>query len=189
MSKLTINNDVYVEFHANSCLVKDNQTNRVLLHKTLKDGLYQLNLPNNSTNSQVTKNPTNLHSHFIYVCPKICSVSLSFSSIFLVSTKFLVSIKDVRHKILLHPSERVLSQVIKSCSLKFLVNEKLHFCDACQFRKSHSLPFKHVVTSTKLPLELIFLTFGDLHHLFSYLVLDTILVLLMILQDLLEFVL
>ena len=54
-----------------------------------------------------------------------------------------------------HPSERVLNQVLHFCNKKFEVNEKLPFCDACQFGKSHLLPFKSSVSLASKPLELV----------------------------------
>ena len=44
ISKFALENDVIVEFNANCCYVKDNQSKEVLLQGTLKNGLYQLNL-------------------------------------------------------------------------------------------------------------------------------------------------
>ena len=38
--KLTNDNNIYFEFHANFCLMKDKKTNQILLQGTIKDGLY-----------------------------------------------------------------------------------------------------------------------------------------------------
>ena len=40
--RLSNDNFVFVEFHANYCVVKDEETGRPLLHGTVKDGLYIL---------------------------------------------------------------------------------------------------------------------------------------------------
>ena len=45
ISKFTLENYVIVEFNADCCYVKDNQSKEVLLQGTLKNGLYQMNLP------------------------------------------------------------------------------------------------------------------------------------------------
>uniref|UniRef100_A0A803QCY3 Integrase catalytic domain-containing protein n=1 Tax=Cannabis sativa TaxID=3483 RepID=A0A803QCY3_CANSA len=100
VSKLTTDNDVIIEFHSNSCFVKDIATRRVLLQGMLKDGLYQLQTPRNK------------------------SAYLRFST-----SKFIVS----------------------DCN-PFTVD---HFCDACQYGKSHSLPFKHSNSKALKVLDLV----------------------------------
>ena len=42
ISKLTLDNDVYVEFHVDHCVVMDNQTEQVLVQGILENGLYVL---------------------------------------------------------------------------------------------------------------------------------------------------
>lgn len=42
VSKLTQDNDVFVELHADSCFVKDAQMGKLVLEGTLNDGLYRL---------------------------------------------------------------------------------------------------------------------------------------------------
>lgn len=42
VSKLTTDNGVYVEFHADYCVVKDKRTMEILLRGNIRDGLYQL---------------------------------------------------------------------------------------------------------------------------------------------------
>lgn len=66
-----------------------------------------------------------------------------------------ISKKKDWHMRLGHPSERVLNQVLQSCNEKFEFNERLSFCDACQFGKSHLLPFKHSISHASKPLDLI----------------------------------
>ena len=44
--RLTNNNYVYVEFHADYCIIKEEGTGRPLLRGTVKDGLYLLNQEN-----------------------------------------------------------------------------------------------------------------------------------------------
>ncbi|KAL2457867.1 Uncharacterized protein Adt_46191 [Abeliophyllum distichum] len=60
ISKLTADNDIFIEFHANCCLVKDRVTGKVLLEGVLEDGLYKLNQPSISTtyNSQAQTTST-----------------------------------------------------------------------------------------------------------------------------------
>ena len=46
--RLTNDNYVYVEFHADHCIIKEEGTGRPLLKGTVRDGLYLLNHVNNS---------------------------------------------------------------------------------------------------------------------------------------------
>nr|KYP50444.1 Retrovirus-related Pol polyprotein from transposon TNT 1-94 [Cajanus cajan] len=52
ISKLTFDNDIYVEFHDVACFVKDKLTGRILLEGKIKDGLYQLPGGSTSTNKR-----------------------------------------------------------------------------------------------------------------------------------------
>ncbi|PON63538.1 hypothetical protein PanWU01x14_130120, partial [Parasponia andersonii] len=45
VSKFTLDNHVFAEFYADSCLIKDLSLKKVLLQGRLKNGLYQLDLP------------------------------------------------------------------------------------------------------------------------------------------------
>lgn len=102
VSRLTVDNNIIVEFHSNHCFVKDKVTGKVLAQGTTKDGLYQLN-----------KSPT-----------------------------VFISLKESWHRRLGHPSSKVLEQVLKNFKIKDPSGESLSFCEACQFGKSHLLPFK-----------------------------------------------
>lgn len=63
--------------------------------------------------------------------------------------------KSVWHKRLGHPSDRVLDQVIKQCNFPYKSNKLLSFCDACQFGKSHVLPYSNSVSHASRPFELV----------------------------------
>lgn len=63
--------------------------------------------------------------------------------------------KDVWHKRLGHPSLRVLESVIKGCNLPTKMNEEVKFCDACQYGKSHTLPFPNSVSHTMAKFDLV----------------------------------
>lgn len=54
-----------------------------------------------------------------------------------------------------YPSEKILHQALKSCKFKISGNQKLEFCSACQYGKSHKLPFKNSDSKASKPLELI----------------------------------
>ncbi|KAL5543220.1 hypothetical protein UlMin_010930 [Ulmus minor] len=66
-----------------------------------------------------------------------------------------VSKKEVWHRRLGHPSDRVLSKILKTCNQKIEINETVNFCDACQYGKSHLLPFSKSTSHASIPLELI----------------------------------
>uniref|UniRef100_A0A803PTK8 GAG-pre-integrase domain-containing protein n=1 Tax=Cannabis sativa TaxID=3483 RepID=A0A803PTK8_CANSA len=100
---------------------------------TLKDGLYQL------TNYQEgLSNQPSLMSKLNSVKPFTGVVTVSSHKS--VSPSFL-SLKDRWHKRLGHPSNRVLNKVLNLADVKVNMNEKSSFCEACQFGKSHALPF------------------------------------------------
>lgn len=48
VSQLTSDNQIFMEFHSNCCLVKDLSTKEVMLQGRLKDVLYQLDFPHQS---------------------------------------------------------------------------------------------------------------------------------------------
>ncbi|XP_062088724.1 uncharacterized protein LOC133795285 [Humulus lupulus] len=112
-------------FFSRKLSTMDKQTRRVLLQERLKDGIYQFAIPTAHTDQ-----PSNY-----FQSKKLISTHalLSQSS----QSKSLNSKKDVWHRRLGHPSNRVLSQVLNSLNVK--TNENDHFCDACQFGKSHAL--------------------------------------------------
>uniref|UniRef100_A0A803QD60 Integrase catalytic domain-containing protein n=1 Tax=Cannabis sativa TaxID=3483 RepID=A0A803QD60_CANSA len=153
VSKLTHDNNVLMEFYSDCCVVKDKLTKKVLLQGMLRDGLYQLQAPQFKTTtqstSQIESNKVKSHS-FSGVVVK--SKSSRNQSKILES---LVSKSDVWDRRLGHPSPRVLSQVLNSCQVKISKNEMLHFCDACQFGKSHALPFKNSNSKATNVLDLV----------------------------------
>ncbi|KAM6584466.1 hypothetical protein CsatB_011468 [Cannabis sativa] len=118
----------------------DKLTRKVLLQGMLKDGLYQLQAPNTKPTplfSRKIESNKPKEQLFSGVAVKSkSSVSRSKTNVSCVSKS------DVWHRRLGHPSHKVLSQVLNCCQVKISKNEMNHFCDACQFGKSHALPFK-----------------------------------------------
>jgi hypothetical protein len=56
-----------------------------------------------------------------------------------------------------HPSFKVVSRVLHTHNLSFVSNKnEAHVCDACQWAKSHKLPFPKSISVSKVPLELMF---------------------------------
>lgn len=95
------------------------------------------------------------------------AVSFSFQQVRVKSTRFnkwvykiffaslsKVSI-DVWHQRLGHPSNKVLCQVFNGVHSTALDNWILDFCNACQYRKSHALPFQKSVFQAQQPLKLV----------------------------------
>jgi len=66
VSQLTYDNSVFIEFYSNCCVVKDLQMKRILLQRVLKEGLYQLQLPNHKLeNTTLDSNHQNNVHYFI----------------------------------------------------------------------------------------------------------------------------
>lgn len=133
ISKLARDNNVFVEFHADFCVVKDKMSGTELLRGTLKDGLYQIDSPglvvNNGTFQSKGCSPT----------AAVLSNSPSFFGLSRVNAVVNVIVtKSLLHRRLGHPSLKVLDQILKNCTLNFPINEKLNFCEACQFGKMHA---------------------------------------------------
>ena len=67
----------------------------------------------------------------------------------------LLNLYTLWHQRLGHPSEKVFKHVMSSCNSKHVINKTGSFCYACQYGKSHALPFPYSQTKTKAPLKLI----------------------------------
>ena len=142
ISQLTFDNSVFVEFHFNCCFVKDKKTGQVLLQGMLKDGLYALDLPN-----QVKKSASSFN------------FSKSLAAKTTLPVLFESSVSNSNNKLLHmrfgYPSHKVLSEILKSCNQSMVFNKNIFFCDACQYGKSHALPFPVSSYHAKSPLKLI----------------------------------
>lgn len=136
VSKLARDNNVFVEFYADSCLVKDISTGKVVMKGTLKDGLYELN------NVDAANHPTFLCAGTKNLLQPLELKDVN-SSIFVLSNVDvqMAMSKNVWHRRLGHPSIKVVEGVIKRFNLSVKANENFHFCEACQFGKSSALPF------------------------------------------------
>lgn len=54
-----------------------------------------------------------------------------------------------------HPNNKVLEKVLKDCNVKISSSDNFTFCEACQFGKSHLLPFKYSSSHARGILDLI----------------------------------
>lgn len=132
IARLTASNNLYLEFHSNFCLLKDKDTRKVMLHGAFNNGLYQIKLP---PLKDGLESPFNSKSKVSSIKVALGSTSQSVSSLSIVlnvekSRSCKVS-KTIWHQRLGHPSKRVVSIFLNSCNLKFPLNEKVDFCDAC----------------------------------------------------------
>ncbi|TXG55646.1 hypothetical protein EZV62_020902 [Acer yangbiense] len=62
VSRLVNDNDVFIEFHANCCFVKDKLTRMEVLRGRLKNGLYQLEIPTTKSAFNIQPGPTKSRS-------------------------------------------------------------------------------------------------------------------------------
>lgn len=67
----------------------------------------------------------------------------------------LLSLKENWHRRLGLPIDRVLEEILNKCKIKIPSDDSFSFCEACQYGKSHLLPFKNSVSRAKGPLDLV----------------------------------
>ncbi|KAL4302051.1 hypothetical protein GQ457_10G019450 [Hibiscus cannabinus] len=133
VSQLTRDNNVFFEFHADGCYVKDSQTRNVLLEGRLThEGLYQL-LPTVANKTLSQPSP----SAEVYTTSKSQNVF------------------DLWHKRLGHPSNHALRTVFQSCGIASNSNKVSHVCVPCLQGKACKLPFSHSLNEYKEPFELV----------------------------------
>ena len=159
ISKLTAENDVFVQFHPTTCFVKDKLTWKWLLEGRLKNGLYLLSEGRNVLSSHLfntscsqvesyqldsmINSVASCNSSFSLKCFNSCNSS-SNTKLCLIS--FEVSSR-IWHMCLGRPHNKVLdsfSSIIKICKPSNSMNEMILVYAACQYGKSHVLPFSIV---------------------------------------------
>lgn len=135
-------NDVFFEFHATQCLIKDKITGKIMLQGRIKNGLYQFQGPNFTTvkeakvnNSYGMKSTTQikkkmnspldqLNSSVSNLRPRLF-FKPQYSSDNCIALN--VQSKDLStwHNKLRHPSRCVLHQILKRCNKSQLVRKLL----------------------------------------------------------------
>src|ERR1044072_7540807 len=134
VSKFAHDKHVYFEFHSNSCYVKSQANNQILLQgKVGTDGLYAF--PSMLSSSTVLNKSLYL--------PTVNTVSKC------------TSFMDW-HNRLGHPSHDVLHSVLSSCNIPIHNKKTVSFCKACCMGKIHKLPSTSSNTVYSSPLELVF---------------------------------
>lgn len=138
VSKFTVDNKVFIEFHSQFCLVKDSTTRKVLLKGNLdpSSSLYQLPSPYSVSvsHSLQTNNPSKT------------GVAFSISN----------SNANMWHQCLGHPANKVVKNLASHCHISFYSNKEFDFCSSCPLGKSHKLPFPISDIVTNAPLDIIY---------------------------------
>jgi len=127
VAKFAKDNNVYFEFHANLCFVKNQETHQTLLQGVIKDGFY--------------------------VFPP--SLSTLAPSVHYASYKPKIPLLQLWHNRLGHCNFTIVKHVLNECHISY--PSQTHLCDSCIQGKHHQLPFHTSVTQYTEPLQLIFI--------------------------------
>ena len=128
VSQFYADNNTFVEFHHWFFLVKEQVTKKVLLKGHLERGLYKFSTSFSS------------------------STDCLFSSFNNSSSSN--STTELWHSRLGHPAEDILKHAFNNCNIPYQCN-KLQICGACQYAKSHKLPFPLSMSRASHPLALV----------------------------------
>ncbi|KAK5803924.1 hypothetical protein PVK06_031573 [Gossypium arboreum] len=123
VSKFATDNNVFFEFHPSYCVIKDIQTQEILMRGQVRDGLYQFL-------ASSTVLPPFVHSTVVQGSSSAGSSSAD-------------DVFTLWHKRLGHPASTIVKAVLDKCQI--IVN-RCHLdniCIAYQQGKSHKLPFSH----------------------------------------------
>lgn len=125
VSKLMQDNRVFIEFHPGYYLIKDINTDKVVLKGELNKDLYKIG------QIRATNSASNLFDVRLELDGKImtCSTTVGNASINALS-------KSIFNQRLGHPFQNFLNDVVKSYNLPINVNDSVNFCEACSFEKS-----------------------------------------------------
>ncbi|GMJ02624.1 hypothetical protein HRI_003931600 [Hibiscus trionum] len=134
VSKLARDNSVYLEFHAKSCVIKDEGTGAVLLQGVECDGLYKFDSVCSSVNE----------------CDNKC-VSAEVNVASTTENSF-----DLWHRRLGHPAHETLMKVCRDANIVLTTKDNKVVCVACQMGKSHKLPFQASESVYHDPFHLVF---------------------------------
>ena len=179
VSQFAKDNSVFFEFHPHVCYVKDRVTGEILLHGSLRGGLYQFQINTNTTSSLLRVKSqvfNSLKQH--EVSAQAASVeSLSFLKQHVIKTKVAASLAsslsksqgpvvlfsqsnvnhdfDIWHRRLGHPSSLIVQKALTLCNALNQINGSASFCDACLKGKSHKQPFPLSDTIYNEPFDMI----------------------------------
>ena len=171
VSQFTRDNNVFFEFHPNTCYVKSHGSPKILLTGHLgDDGLYQFDshsvpkavadspISSSAHKSQCHANNCISYSRFPlskFQCNNVESVSTSTSNVS-GSNASNTSLYKVWHSRLGHPHHEALKYVMQLCNQHLHNKNVFDFCSACCLGKSHRLPSVSSTATYSKPLELVF---------------------------------
>jgi histone deacetylase 1/2 len=124
--KLTLDNNVFIEYHPFFFLIKDLATRRVLLKGPCRGGLY----------------------------PLVPLTTGSGSSKRVLAT--IKPSSSTWHRRLGHPSSFVVQQILRKNNISHSPEINPYVCDPCQLAKSHQLPYPISTSVSTVPLEQVF---------------------------------
>lgn len=133
VSQFASDNNVFFEFHSSHCVIKDAQTQEVLMRGQVRDGLYHFTVG---------------HS-----LPSALAPSIHNSEV--VSRSVSDNVFDLWHKRLGHSSAAVVKDVFNKCNIVSTKKCSENVCVACQQGKAHKLPFVSSTTEYLDSFELI----------------------------------
>ena len=141
VSKFAKDNEVFFEFHSDSCFVKGQVTQAVLMVGKVRDGLYAFDSSHLALKlaQSLSKSPSVVASSF---SSKVYITSLS-------------STFDLWHRRLGHPSAAIIKNVLSKCNVAHINKMDSNFCSSCCLGKIHRFPFSLSHTTYTKPLELI----------------------------------
>jgi hypothetical protein len=157
VSQFAKDDNVFFEFHADSCYVKSQASNESLLKGVLdKDGLYKFSnfcppLNGSTCPSSSSSSATTAPS----ILPKANNVSVSNSPIVNTISAQKISFATW-HSRLGHPSSDVQRIVLNLCNIPFNNKTRLDFFSSCCLGKAHRLPSTPSQTTYCTPLELVY---------------------------------
>ncbi|KAE8656318.1 Nodulation-signaling pathway 2 protein [Hibiscus syriacus] len=126
VSKLARDNKVYLEFHAERCLVRDERSKAILLQGVEKGGLYVFSLSGLDAEKKTAE----------------ANIASAYQS-------------ELWHRRLGHPASFAFSKVAKELDVRLDLDVN-KTCVACFMGKSHKQPFPSSSTQYSAPFELIF---------------------------------
>lgn len=150
VSKFSSDNNVFFEFYPNYCCVKDQVSKAILMEGRVKDGLYIFDPPQFTPNilQQPSRSQESQGSFLSKSVNQSCSINSE-----LVNSK--ISLCNLWHNRLGHPSFQVVQTVMSSCNLPSVNKTNFDFCSACCLGKIHKFPFPTSTTEYHTPLQLI----------------------------------
>jgi len=130
VSQFAKDNSVFFEFHPHLCLVKSQETNKILLQGVVgADGLYSFH------NLKLQGNPSPLMSTSTSVpnaeFPTSAATANNTSNIVSNSDVTSSSSANLWHDRLGHPNEHVMKIVLKQCNISQLNKNITEFCSSC----------------------------------------------------------